>query len=209
MSTHPEINKNNKYNLPDAANTGIHLQLVVTIIAPGSNGRFFWNKAVGTIIAVNGAIRIPIEKDIWIVADGNAVKCAWFKYGCENFKGFRVWSEAIHIRTEQRGDYTFWLYPNHPDQVAEFWTLPFAVDPDFYRPTETVTGIAIDFAARNGAKEINLIGVDAGGGYFDDLEGKPTAKLNPVAFAKLEEEIKYFQGKGIIIRSLSPTRLEI
>jgi len=207
--THPEIEKIGRYDLPDAATAGIILSYIVTIIAPGPNGRDFWDKSLGYIIAVNGAVKVPIAKDIWIVADGNAVKCPWFKSGCENFKGFKVFSEAIHVRCDEPGDYTFWLYPNHPDQVEDFWKLPFVPDPDFFRPTETVTGIAIDFAVRHGAREINLIGVDCDGGYFYDAPGEPTALLNPVAFAKLNEEIKYFQGRGIKIRSISSTKLEI
>ena len=207
--THPEINKIGRYNLPDAATADIWLLPVVTILAPGPNGRAFWDKSIGCIITVNGAVEIPIAKDIWIVADGNAIQCPWFKYGCENFDGFRVWSEAVHVRCEEKGDYTFWMYPNHPDQVEDFWQLPFVPDPDFFRPTETVTGIAIDFAVRHGATEINLIGVDCAGGYFYDAPGESTALLNPVAFAKLTEEIKYFQGQGIKIRSLSETHLTI
>jgi len=210
MNSHPEISKNNRYNLPDAATaTDISAQPIVTVLAPGPNGRDFWDRARGRIIAVNGAAKIPVPKDIWIVADGNAPRCPWFAWGCENFKGLKVWSEAVYRKCDAIGDYTFWMYPNHPDQVEDFLKLPFAVDPDFFRPTETVTGIAIDFAVRYGAVEIDLIGVDAEGGYFDDEPGKPTPLLNPPAFAKLSELIRHFQKSGISIKSISPTKLEI
>ena len=213
MNSHPEIIKKCRYHgMHDAAYPRFPVYENVTILAPGPNGRDFWKDVKyddDEVIAVNAGIMIPVPANIWIVADGNAVKCDWFNWGCKKFGSLKVWSEAIYQRTQEIGDNTFWMYPNHPDQVEDFLKLPFAVDPDFYRPTETVTGIAIDFAVRHGAKHINLIGVDMEGGYHDDPPELKRDTVNSYMRDSLQREIKYFQEHGITFKSLSPTRLEI
>jgi hypothetical protein len=212
----PEIAKPNRYGLPDAAHCTLVIDETVTIIAPGPNGRDHWHEATGTIIAVNSAILIEefIDVHVWMVADGNAAVLDWFKKGYDRFIGWRIFSEAIHQRVTEdyAGDYTFWLNPDHFDSDAdclEFMQRPFEPYPDFFRPTETVTGIALDFAVRHGAKEINLIGVDMEGGYFDDPPGMVRDVINTYNRDCLQREIDYFKAQGIKFNALSPTRLEI
>ena len=214
MTSHPEIQRANRWGLPDAAQIEFVLPDVVTIVAPGPNGKPFWQFVTGRVICVNAAITIPVHvapflDDIWIVADGNAARTGWFNWGCESFRGIKIFSEAIHQRSEYKGDYTFWMYPNHPDQVEEFLKLPHAVDPDFFRPTETVTGIAIEFAVRRGARQINLVGVDMEGGYFNDPPDLIRDTINSYMRNSLQREIEYFQGQGIKFTAMSPTVLKL
>jgi hypothetical protein len=217
VTLYPDVPKPNRYGLPDAAhipNAGHLSSVPVTIIAPGPKGRPHWEEKEGLVIAVNSAITIDVDPVMWFIADGNAPGLTWFKRGMDaSMKStIRVFSEAIHQRSDYKGDYTFWLAPSHFDTDADmvsFMQEPYRVDPDFFRPTETVTGIAIDFAVRYGAKQINLIGVDMEGGYFDDPPGLNRDVINSYNRDCLQKEIDYFKARGIEFRALSPTRLDV
>ena len=209
----PDIEKPNRHNLPDAAHADICLPREVTILAPGRNGRFFWQQARGCVIAVNRAIQIPLspplQKDIWIVADHLALRTGWMNAGLNNYYGCKIFSEDINNQLAYPGNYTFWMHPNKEDQVLDFFHLPYRIDCDFFRSTESVTGIAIDFAIRYGALEVNLLGADGGGPYYDDPLTATHNVVNDYVFHSLQKEIDYFTERGIKFNAISPTRLVI
>lgn len=178
----------------------------VTILAPGPNGRTHWNKMSDYVIAVNKAIQIPVDIKCWIVGDGNAAKMDWFKWGCKNFHGIKIFSEAVHERTDFRGDYTFWMVPEFEEGYRKY--------PGHFRPDESTTGIALDMACRYGAKKIGLCGVDMfGETYFDGEEAtcsdEYTRGENWSQKKALDEMILWHREKGWNIHSLSKTALEI
>lgn len=209
---YPDLERPNKHGLPDAAHADFVFPEVVTVLAPGRKGRFFWRYVEGVVIAVNAAVRIPVNADFWITADRNAAKCAcpWFVWGMENYHGLRIFAEDINDQVEKHGDYTFYLKPDKDGDVLEFMLQPYRVDTEVFRATESTSGIAIDFAIRYGARHINLIGVDMEGGYFDDPPGMIDRDVvNGYVRLQLQKEIEYFQKRGITFRAVSPTRLEL
>jgi hypothetical protein len=192
--------KPNKFNLPDLCFAEITLPPSVTILAPGPKGETFWDQIDGYVIAVNRAVKIPIKINDWIVADGNAASTDWFKWGLRNFKGKKLFSEAIHRQIDEHGDYTFWMVP--------FFEKEIIIHREKFRPSESVTGIAIDYAVRYGSRHIKLVGVDMEGGYFDDKSGNFYTENNLFLWSLLNL-INHFKSIGVKIESISPTKLQI
>jgi hypothetical protein len=212
-SLYSHCSKANRHDLPDLIYADIVLPEVVTILAPGRKGRYFWKRATDCVIAVNGAVQIPIEKDFWMVSDAAAGQCDWFKWGLAHYHcGPRLFSFAINenLGPPDIGDYTFFYYPFSQDaNIWEYMLQPFRQDADFFGGTHSITGIAIDFAIRCGAKEIHLLGVDGEGGYWNDPPGLERNVINDYVFMQLQKEIDYFKKRGIEFIALSPTRLEL
>jgi len=180
----------------------------VFILAPGPNGKEHWGEIDGYCIAVNKAVEIPIDINAWVVADGDAPKTAWFKFGFEKFKGLRLFGEAVELKiAPKHGDYVI-------PMMSRFTNGEFTPDPERYRAYGSISAVAIDIAARGGAREIILCGVDMRGDtYFDGTIAECSIDYsrgeNWSQLANLQSMINYYRREGIVFKTLSETRLEI
>ena len=184
----------------------------VDILAPGPNGRDHWPKLGPYVIAVNKAGIIPVDPDAWFVSDWWAIKTPWFHNINDSFDGIKFFSIGLH-NTYGGADYTFKLLDGR-QCVKPFGTGAYGEPLDeMLRPDGSVAASAVELAARCGAKEIVLCGVDMYGDiYYDD---KPCVAVDcdhkgEWAYTPyFNSLIVWVRGQGIDIWSISKTSLEV
>lgn len=189
--------------------TDIRLPEVVTVLAPGPAGRDYWDKACGCIIAVNRAVQIPVCADWWIVADGKAVGLDWFEWGCEHFRGKIAFSGGVaRSGCAREADYVFNLCKMDWDHKGNK-PVEYEFRQDYFRGTESVSGIAIEFACRYGARLVRLIGVDLAGGYYDDPDDDLYTRIPCIFRETIPLMMKYWRGRGVEFEVVSPSALRM
>jgi hypothetical protein len=213
----------------DIFHTDFQFPETVSILAPGPVPDGTWDRMSGYVVAVNKAIEVPMPFgiDMWVVGDWWSVHSAWFDaqevedinpsiIKCFSHNLFTVCGVA---------DLTFRF---RKEIVSERYR-PL---PGMFRPDGTVSGIAIEMAARFGAKTIELCGMPFGGKdwvYFDGTrspnfgenikEGSEhfwSARQNRAQYQErwiytdyLDDLIGWVRRRGIEIYSLNETALKV
>ena len=137
----------------------------VSIIAPGPNGKDHVDGLTGFRLAVNRAVLMPTyQPHMWIVADKTGLKKDWW-IKTWNYPGIRCFSDRLqnelykHIHADWRVDYTFSYERlgkhDTPIPMTEYHPMPRR-----FQCSGTTSGLAVEMAARFGAKTIELCGVD-------------------------------------------------
>ena len=136
----------------------------VSILAPGPVPDGTWDRMTGYVVAVNKGIDIPTRMiNLWVVADWWAIHGEWFHMNAIKFlmdvhPRFRTtycFSEGLWKMSGlpiPEHDLSFRFNPKIQDK-------PYHPEPGQFRPDGTVSGIAIEMAARLGAKRIELVGM--------------------------------------------------
>ena len=191
----------------------------VSIIAPGPNAVRYVKKLDGFRIAVNRAVLMPTyQSHMWIVADKTGLQKDWW-IKTWNYPGIRCFSDKLqnelykHDYLDWRVDYTF-AYERlgkHDTPVPKQSYTPM---PKRFQGDGTTSGIAIEMAARFGAKTIELCGVDfEGDTHWDGVKAPCTitdrAQGWDVFLPYMNSLIEWVQGQGIDIYSVSKTKLNI
>ena len=189
---------------PDILKSGIKLPVDLVILGTGPLGKAHWSDIEGKfIVAVNGAIHIPVRSDIWLVGDKNALKTEWFKRGLETCACMRIFSHQIWRRMEDRAkiDYGYYTLLKKDNKYNRL--------PDRFRLTESIIGVALDLVTRFGTKRIILCGVDQAGRYYYDGTKANDYKKDTchATCRRLAKAIEMVKRDGVQIFSISPTRL--
>ena len=191
----------------------------VNIIAPGPNGKDHWERCRDYRIAINRAVLIDsFWPHAWVVADKTAVDKDWWPDAFEYY-GLKIFSEKLINEIQM----LYPVYPNFnysfkyerlgkhdtPIPKPEFNPMPGRLQGD-----GTTTGIAIEMAARLGAKRIILCGVDFEGiTHWDGYESPCTitdrTKGWDVFLPFINSLIEWVRWQGIEICSYSKTRLDL
>lgn len=200
----------------DIFESGFKFPSRVDILAPGPQGKAYWDKLGSWVIAVNKGIDIPVDPDAWMVADWWAVKTEWFPKMDREYDGLRLFSAGLVSKRSPDAipaEYSYKLLDGRQ------CTFPLGSAPygapisGVLRPDGSVSACAIEVATRLGAKEIVLCGVDMFGNIYYD--GAPSSSTDCThngvwAFAPFTNSlIKWVKEQGVDIYSLSPTALEI
>ena len=184
----------------------------VDILAPGPAGRPYWPRLGPFVVAVNKAALIPVDPDAWMVSDWWAIKTDWFNDIATTFDGVRFFSSGLK-ECYGDADYTFNLLDGREcvqPLGAGIYTAP--ID-GLLRPDGSVSASAVEMAARCGAREIVLCGVDMYGDiYYDDTPCKAVDCDHKGEWAYtsyFNSLIEWVRGEGIEIWSMSKTALEV
>ena len=186
----------------------------VCILAPGQNGAGLYDRIGDTFtIAVNYGVTIPAHIDAWIVGDWWGIQKPWFKRADGGYFGQRVFSKGLAERCEKWGDADRWFDFVHRREIKRGYGEERDTLVDLFRPDETSVGIAIDFAYRNGAREIDLIGVDMQGSKYYDGTGSTCESCDRsgvwIFCEMLMDVVNWHQEHGVKFRSLSPSALRV
>ena len=193
-----------KHVLPDVIGSNLKFPKAVVILGPGPLGTPYWKFTSDFyVVAVNGAINIPVRKDVWLVGDSNASETDWFREGLKTYDCMRIFSYRLYRKVGPKvsANYGFHCV----NQVDELYVR----DPKRFRLTEGIPGVAMDMLTRFGTERIFLIGIDqAGSEYFDGSFARNSnegdAHLHCRRVAKAIEMVK---KDGIVVASISPTKL--
>jgi hypothetical protein len=171
-------------------------------------------------MAVNKAIEIPVSIDAWMVSDWWAVKTSWFPKADRGFRDsgklLRFFSDNLVRKRPPDAipaDYSF-RFLDGKKCIRPLGSASYPPPlPDMFRPDGSVSATAIEAAARFGAKEIVLCGVDmCEDKYFDGSISTSTecphiGEWNFTPF--VNSLIQWVREQGVEIWSLSPTALEV
>jgi len=194
-----------KIPIKDIRASGLQMPDVVYIVGSGVKGREHYKQIPATayVIAVNKAVTIAeIKPSCWVVLDPDTVKTGWFKAASKAFGGIRIFSEeAGEGFNDPAKQFTFKLCaPTHgawePDKTG-------------VRVGGTVGSAAVEIAAMCGAKHIILCGFDLSGDEYFDGEIRKDERHGKTWQARdlFDNTIEYYQRKGILIETLSETKL--
>lgn len=209
---------------------GFKLPEKVCVLAPGPNGKAQWARIDCPVIAVNYAVHIelpthlpetidktiPRIPEMWMIADWWGIKTDWFPPVDKTYRGIRIFSENMIKKRPSGAIVADWSF-----QFTRGWNcqLPlgsgaYTMHPRELRPNATSSCIAIELAARFGAKEIAVCGVDFfGKKYYNNREGcftqfdrtGPWVQYLPFANSLMA----WIKSQGIDIYSLSETELDL
>ena len=167
------------------------------------------------VVAVNRAVGIPFEFEIsfkisaWVIADPNAVNSGYYKGYSSRFRGIRIFSmEAARSssdfgRRDLNKCYSFYQIPRSSRRRT------FRVGEIDYQIEGTVGGVGIQILVKKGVERIHLCGFDLSGDV--DFKGELPRdhrhgdKWGATVF--FDSVISYYQGHGVEIDSISPTKL--
>ena len=190
----------------------------VYILAPGPNGKDHWKDIPDDafIICVNKAIELIDEgtvkcnKFLWIVPELSAQQTDWFsEYQSASSDVLCIGRALIDPGGLEEDEYFkfFSYWGSEPNQDVRLISDKLCI-------YGTVSSMAMQLAYHIGAEEIVLVGVDMyDDTYYDGKKGfyKGMREDTPWhshvnGFNQLIREIK---SKGVQVRSLSPTQLEV
>ena len=200
----------------DIFESGFKFPERVDILAPGPNGKVHWPRLGPWVMVVNKAIQIPVDPDAWMVSDWWAVKTDWFAPADIAFDGLRIFSENLIGKRPDDvapADVSF-RFLDGKSVTRPFGTAPYPPPlPNMFRPDGGVSATAAEAAARFGAKEIALCGVDmCDDKYFDNETSLSTECPHQGEWQWtpfFNSLIEWVRQQGIEIYSLSPTKLKI
>ena len=205
--------------------TDFRLPSKVCILAPGPNGKTHYADIPDdyTVLAVNKAVLIDaVEADAWLM---NLADQAWFEAANAVFEGVRVfWREepdspdynpAVEKRLSAAyTQNTYYFRIQRPGLDENTMPLFSITDMDHaILSGGTVSGAALQLAYHFDVREVLLCGVDMSGttywdGTVSEMEqwhGDVWHSAKAVDF--LIKEV--LSKKGIIVTTLSPTRLDV
>ena len=190
----------------------------VTVLAPGPNGKPYWDKLRGLRIVVNKGVEIPTETDFWLVTDWWALKTEWFYKHHDSYPGARIYSEGLVTKLPEyiedpKMPHWFVKLVDGRDCVKPLGTGMYENVPGRLRPDGTVAGSAVELALKCGAAEIVLCGVDMEGDkYYDGDECISTTCDHQGEWAYtpyFNSLIRLAKEQGVDIWSMSKTTLDI
>ena len=184
----------------------------VDILAPGPNGKAHWSRLGPWVMAVNRAALIPADPDAWFVSDWWAIKTDWFHSVDRAFGGLRFFSPGLED-CHGGADYTFKLLDGRECvKPLGIGTYDKPLD-NLLRPDGSVAASAVELAARLGAEEIVLCGVDMyGDTYYDGLMSIAVDCNHKGEWAYtpyFNSLIEWVRGQGVDIWSMNKTALEV
>jgi len=181
-----------------------------------SSGKPHWGQCRDYTIAVNRAVLIPrCWSHAWVVADKTGIDKDWWGETTE-YPGVRIFSEKLYMEWESEGamcnfTFNYERLGKHDTPVPkpEYFPMPHRFQGD-----GTTSGIAIEMAARLGARTIHLCGVDFHGNAYWDGELAPCTISDRQG--DWSEFIPYMNSltawvreQGIEIYSYSPTAIDV
>ncbi len=196
----------------DVTESDLRLGRKVCIVAPGPNGRGHYQRIPPDfqIVAVSKAVLIPdLRPAIWIMTHSDQ---PWFAAANRSFHGIRLFSydAALNAADSLQGTPDCYYFVPPRDSFLE---------PQLRQPLDgvirygaTVSACAVQFAYIFGAAEILLCGVDLSGDeYFDGTVNVNAYHGNTwPAAQRLQPLLKHLiDDKGLLIATLSPTKLEL
>ena len=214
--------------------TPLRLPEKVCVLAPGPNGIDQYQRITIFTIAVNYGVAVPLlrawdtdpklvdpvmdyvrQAEMWVVADWWGVKTDWFPNADKLYRGVRCFSENLISKrpTDAKpADWSF-RFTDGKKCVKPLGSGTYSPHKSELRPDGTSSCIAIEIAARFGAKEIAVCGVDfRGEEYFDGRKGcfQMYDRTGPWAFLPFANSlIAWVKSQGIDIYSLSETELDL
>jgi hypothetical protein len=192
----------------------------VYILAPGFNGKDYHRLIPrdAFVIAINKAIECPVHASIWLVGDNLAIGDDYFKafesmdgpFGLDNIVPGNTIPVFIDIMKKDYPQVKAYFHAGRsmrPGDVTPEWgTL---------RGGATTASCALQLCYFKGAKKVIFCGVDFGGEkYFDGTVNPHLPKIErdlprwtyaPV----FNELIKWVESKGVSVKSISPTALDV
>ena len=186
----------------------------VCVLAPGPNGESEWSRINCFTIAVNYAVNIGIA-NMWVVADWWGIKTDWFQDADQNYRGIRCFSHNLISKRPKDSIPADWSFhfTDGKQCVKPLGSGRYSPHPSELRPDGTSSCIAIEMAARFGAREIAVCGVDfKGETYFNGRKGcfQMFDRNGPWAYLPFANSlIAWVKEQGIDIYSLSKTELEL
>jgi len=199
----------------DVFTSDFRLPPKVCIVAPGPNGREYYQKIPNDfyIIAVNKAVLIPeVQADVWMLNHMTENVQRWYGEADAKFNGIRVfrYSASVTMPPSRVKEGYFFQTATMPSEQLNS-SMPESID-GVIRAEGSITGCAIQLAYNFGVSEILLCGVDMSGDrYWDGTINIQASHGNtwPVS-ANVNSLIKWLAAeKGIKIFTLSPTKLEV
>lgn len=190
----------------------------VYILAPGPNGRDYWDRIPldSTCIFVNKAIEllhdesVKCQNPMWIVCETKILQTDWFNIYHDAYKDILCVGKAIRTLGAFEDDDYWKVYEYYGrTTVDEILT----VDPTGLSIGTTIAGIAIQLAWHMRAETVILCGVDMFGNvYYDGTRGGYDRDRRPwgMPMNRIIKLIKNMQEqRPIDVYSLSPTKLMI
>ncbi len=202
----PVTNDNNLQNIFDA---GFKARKV-WVIGPGpSVADFDFSEIADTDIAIalNKAIELPHNFDLWTVIDTKAVHADWFKLGIELHADITCFGPVMK-GAGAIGQYEFQYHPQ------KLLPTDAACIEDKLRSGGTVAAVAIQLAYHFGAEEIVLAGVDFTGSNYDGTPRLPDRDVNDPMWAtsgtpRINTLIQWIEDQGIDIYSIAESNLKV
>lgn len=203
---------------------GIRFPERALILGSGPNGRAHHARIPRDrfVLALNLAVTAPVRADLWVAMDPTLKDQRWFQDAIWGFRepGLDLGPGAIGAggtvplmerkRVARHFPWvrcTFWL-----EKLSMMSPGDVEPRPDHIRPGGTVAGAALQLCLHCGVTRVDLCGIDMFGDvYFDgSLHRRKQRKGQAWGSRKvLGALIKCLQGKGMEIRSLSETALDI
>jgi hypothetical protein len=193
----------------------------VCILAPGPNGKSAWEHIDCPVIAINYAVYIdlpnpqPHRPGMWLQADWWGIKTDWFAKADKEYTGVRIFSDSMISKRPSDAIPADWSFRFTPgtECVLPLGSGQYMYHPRELRPDGTSSCIGMELAARFGAKEIAVCGVDFRGeryyngrtGCFQKYDRKGVWAYLPFA----NSLIKWIKSQGVDIYSLSETALDL
>ena len=201
--------------LKDVFEDKLQLPEKVCVLAPGPNGKAQWPRIDCFTIAVNYAVHIG-QPDMWIVADWWGIKTDWFPKIDKTYLGNRCFSQNLILKRPADAipaDWSF-RFTDGKRCVKPLGSGKYSPHPDELRPDGTSSGLSIELAARCGAREIAVCGVDFfGKKYYNNREGCFTRIDRSGSWTPylpfFNSLIAWVKAQGIDIYSLSETELDL
>ena len=204
---------------------------VIQIVAPGPSAPENLHKldGFGFTIVVNKACELPGAKNLWMVEDGTVYedrfsRCKWFQYGLESCHDIACFDSGylyekcpdIPYTFESAGQFSdYTAYTFNEKGISEPHRIRTKLYHGYLRGDSTISCKALQLSYMLGAKEIRLCGVDMmKNEYFDgsktvNADREEGGNYWDYAIPRFNSVIKYIQGKGVRIVSLSPTALDL
>ena len=196
-------------NLQDIFDAGFKASKV-WVIGPGpSVADFDFSEIDDTdiTIALNKAIELPHNFDLWTVIDTKAVQDEWFKVGMELHADITCFGPVMK-GAGAIGRYEFQYLPQ------KLLPTDAACVEDKLRSGGTVAAVAIQLAYHFGAEEIVLAGVDFTGSNYDGTPRLPNVDPDSTIWAtsgtpRINALIHWIESQDIDIYSIAESNLEV
>jgi hypothetical protein len=201
--------------LIDLYTSSFRLPRRVCILAPGPGGKAHHGRIPGDafVIAVNKAVLIPdVKPDLWMI---NHSDQDWYPAADVRYQGPRLYnhSAAVGARPPPPAgqDHLYYLPPERKLDAQALHLL----DDGRIRFGGTIVASALQLAHHFGAREAILCGVDMSGNQYWDGVENPDASTRHMhgeewlAVPLLNPLIRFLEGRGLRITTLSPTRLDV
>ena len=196
-------------NLQDIFDAGFKARKV-WVIGPGpSVADFDFSRIADTDIAIalNKAIELPHDFDLWAVIDTKAIHAEWFKSGMELHADITCFGPVMK-GSGAIGKYEFEYLPQKlvPTDGA---CVPYRI-----RSGGTVAAVGIQLAYHFDATEIVLVGVDFTGSNYDGTPRLPDRDIDDPAWARsgaprINALIRWIEAQDIDIYSVAESNLEV